>query len=1272
MTNPFLTHSLKTLLPGAAALCLAALTAIPGAAQSVNATYAYSINSNDHTISVSKISTATGQVTGVSYIPYPGAEAVPLALVLEASPTRNFVYISDSINNISEFQADRVTGALTSIGSVTAGSFPSGLFVDANNQTLYAMNNGDNSVSAFTIGTFGALTPTGTTAAGSGPVSMTMVQGNTQTYAYVVNQNDNSISQYTLCAPPLDCSPLGSLVPGQTFATPGVALQAIAATPGGQSLYVSDEQGAALFAFAINPDTGVLTEPPTTFPTGTFPESIAIDLQGQFLYTANAGDSTISAFTIGAGGALTPIGQNTVVKGNGPVTVTIDPNGQLLYVIDKNSNTEETYGIAPAFEQITQPNGFLTFVASSNTRSGPTFFAMAPAAVLAIPNEYFYATNANSNTISHAPLDPASGTVGTIVNTPSQQTVPGAVIPDFTGLHIFIDNGTASGAQLTEFTITPSTGAIVNSNPTGGATPLVAGGNSQALDPSGRFLYVATSVGSAVLLCPVNAGIVAFTCSQAATAPDAVGVAVDPAGAFLYVLGTDGDGGWVVNVFTIDPGTGALGQTDGSPYLTGNAAQNGVGVNQQIAVSPSGKFIAVTNGFNNIFTIFSVSGGGGLTKLADQSEQGIPQTLFFDATGTHLYEIEGETDAINTFQFDPIAGAITLVGTAPVGNIPGDAALDATGQFLLELAVADDANLTGSVAVYPIDPASGAPGEALTVTTLGFNTASIATVAENVAAQFPTVTPIPNDAAFTPTPVNTSATAIDVTVNNFGTAPLNFTSIAILGANPGDFALGPNTTCALGTPVPAAGSCVLSVVFTPTVVGTRAATLTIIDNANPATQFVPLSGNGTASAPTVTLIPNALAFPSTAVGVPSAAMSSTLTNFGNAPLIFEGITIDAGANPGDFSIGPATTCSPQTPVAAGGGTCILSVIFTPTAAGNRTASLTLADNAAPGTQTLPLSGTATAALPIVGLNPTTGAFPATPLNTTSAPISITVSNAGNVFLNFTLISINAGANPGDFALARGTTCSTDGGVAPAGGSCTLVITFTPTAAGTRSATLTLTDNATPATQTIALTGNGGTGDFTITPPSTPIVVPNGQTTKFPITITPTNGFTPIVTFSASDPIPVGACVFYPQPNPATVTTAQTFNFLFTTNDPQQGAAPIISPISISPLTGQRLVQLLLAVCLLALSAVLTTRKLYKRNFFWARAAVVVPTLLLTFASLTFVGCGGGGNPNALVRNASSTSSSQTRGITQPGTYQITIVATTGAITHSTVVTITIH
>ena len=122
-------------------------------------------------------------------------------------------------------------------------------------------------------------------------------------------------------------------------------------------------------------------------------------------------------------------------------------------------------------------------------------------------------------------------------------------------------------------------------------------------------------------------------------------MAVDPAGAFLYVLGTDGDDDFRVNVYSIDPGSGGLGQTNGSPYPTQiTGGPNGAGVNQQIAVHPSGKFIVVTNGFDNPFTIFAVNGAGVLTKLADQNEQGIPQAFLFDATGTHLYEIESETN----------------------------------------------------------------------------------------------------------------------------------------------------------------------------------------------------------------------------------------------------------------------------------------------------------------------------------------------------------------------------------------------------------------------------------------------------------------------------------------------------------------------------------------------------------------------------------------------------------------------------------------------------
>jgi hypothetical protein len=389
-----------------------------------------------------------------------------------------------------------------------------------------------------------------------------------------------------------------------------------------------------------------------------------------------------------------------------------------------------------------------------------------------------------------------------------------------------------------------------------------------------------------------------------------VGVAVDPAGQFLYVLATDGDGDFFVHVYSIDPNSGALTEVPGSPYSTQDAGANGLGVNQNIAVHPSGKFVAVTNGQSNLFTIFAANGSGVLTKLSDQSGQGLPQSLLFDATGTHLYDIESESGFLNSFQFNSQTGALSFISNQVAPTIPGDATIDPTGQFFLEISVADDANLTGSVVVFPIDPATGELSASTSTTTVGFDTMSIASVAENVAAQFPTVTPIPDAADYTPTPVGTSATPINVVINNFGTAPLTFTAIAISGANPGDFALGSATTCAAGVSIPAAGSCILSVLFTPTVVATRTATLTIIDNANPATQFVPLSGNGTAATATATLIPASVTFPSTVVNASSGVVTSTVTNSGNVPLIFTSISV-AGTNPGDFAIDPTTTCSVQ-------------------------------------------------------------------------------------------------------------------------------------------------------------------------------------------------------------------------------------------------------------------------------------------------------------------------------------------------------------------------
>src|SRR5207237_690365 len=88
------------------------------------------------------------------------------------------------------------------------------------------------------------------------------------------------------------------------------------------------------------------------------------------------------------------------------------------------------------------------------------------------------------------------------------------------------------------------------------------------------------------------------------------------------------------------------------------------------------------------------------------------------------------------------------------------------------------------------------------------------------------------------------------------------------------------------------------------------------------------------------------------------------------------------------------------------------------------------------------------------------------LGTTSARQANTLSNAGSAALGLTSITI-AGTNATDFSETN--TC---GNSVAAGGSCTISVTFTPTLAGTRSTSITVTDSATGSPHTAALGGIG--------------------------------------------------------------------------------------------------------------------------------------------------------------------------------------------------------
>ena len=105
---------------------------------------------------------------------------------------------------------------------------------------------------------------------------------------------------------------------------------------------------------------------------------------------------------------------------------------------------------------------------------------------------------------------------------------------------------------------------------------------------------------------------------------------------------------------------------------------------------------------------------------------------------------------------------------------------------------------------------------------------------------------------------------------------------------------------------------------------------------------------------------------------------------------------------------------------------------------------------------------------IAVLSPISLGFGSQNLGTTSAPQNATLTNTGNFSTTLKISSIGiTGANSTEFAQTNH--CSQS---LPPGGSCTIMVTFTPTAFGNASASLNVTDNISGSPQTVALTGFG--------------------------------------------------------------------------------------------------------------------------------------------------------------------------------------------------------
>jgi hypothetical protein len=222
------------------------------------------------------------------------------------------------------------------------------------------------------------------------------------------------------------------------------------------------------------------------------------------------------------------------------------------------------------------------------------------------------------------------------------------------------------------------------------------------------------------------------------------------------------------------------------------------------------------------------------------------------------------------------------------------------------------------------------------------------------------------------------------------------------------------------------------------------------NDSNPTTPSTSTTTTVPSSGAAVSLSPASLTFTITSTD----PQTVTLTNSGTDVLAISSVVASGNFAETDNCVGSIAV----------GSTCTINVMFVPTAPGT-SGVVTITDNASNSPQSVTLTGPALTN-PSAVLTPTALTFPSQAVGTTSASQTVTLTNPINGLA--APLTISSIGTVGDFGIAD----KTCGRLLAAGASCSIRITFTPSAPGPQVGLLAVFDNAPGSQQGVPLTGTG--------------------------------------------------------------------------------------------------------------------------------------------------------------------------------------------------------
>jgi sugar lactone lactonase YvrE len=635
------------------------------------------------------------------------------------------------------------------------------------------------------------------------------------------------------------------------------------------------------------------------------------------------------------------------------------------------------------------------------------------------------------------------------------------------------------------------TGTLGNSGDNGAAVRAeLSNPQGVAVDGAGN-VYLADSLAQVIRKVNAATGMITTVVGPANSAGlnAPTGIAVDGAGN-LYIADSQNNQirklDAVSGLITTVAGTGAVSASLGDGNLATQASLHNP---SDVAVDPPGN-LYIADEYNNRIrrvdagtgVITTVAGGGTPGRGADgigdagpavNAVLSDPSSVAFDSAG-NLYiadsgnnlirEVNNGTISVVAGNGSPAYSGDNGAATQASLNQPSSVRVDAAGNLYI---VDSHNNVIRQVNGAGIISSAVAAGQLNNPGGIAIDPSGNIYIADQGNSLVREITSGSAVLNFGATGVGTVSSPQIVSIDNIGNQALAIGGLSLtesfLQQSSGAM------DCSLDVTVAPAASCSVAVAFVPQSASSFTGDLSLLTNSLNGTslslQVVALSGSGTgtgneSSDPAVNTVD--LVFPYQTVGAASASQVVTLQNPGSTTVNVTGIWI-AGSNAGDFSLN--STC--QSTLAAHG-TCTVSVVFTPQAAGARSATLSLTETGAVSgaqfTQSVFLQGIAAGMPGAITITPSV-AFGTQAVGTVSSAQTVTLTNSSSVGLTIAGASLSGSS---DFSISSNSCTS----LLHPNNSCNVVLAFSPTVIGQEQASLEFTDQAGNSPQTVTVQGTG--------------------------------------------------------------------------------------------------------------------------------------------------------------------------------------------------------